>query len=152
MPTKNPRLSVVLSPSLAATLAALSEETGESASSLVRSILDQTAPALGRMLELVRAAKAAKGQIGAGMVGAMDRVVDDLSDALAVAESRFERVTSDLVDQAEQVKGRRRSAETGAARRSGPAATASTPRPVTRGVGSGKTRPRSVKGRKDGAL
>lgn len=152
MPTKNPRLSVVLSPSLAATLAALSEETGESASSLVRNILDQTAPALSRMLELVRAAKAAQGQIGAGMAGAMERVVDDLSDALAVAESRFDRVTSDLVDQAEQVKGRRRAAEPGVARRGGRAAPSSTPRPVTRGVGSGKTRTQGVKGRKDGSL
>ena len=42
MPSKNPRISVVLSPSLAATLAALSEATGDSASSLVRGLLEQT--------------------------------------------------------------------------------------------------------------
>ena len=74
MPSKNPRLSVVISPALAATLTALAEETGESASGLVRGLLDQTQPALERMLQLVRAAKAAKGNI---------------SGAKAFAESKF---------------------------------------------------------------
>lgn len=134
MPSKNPRLSVVLSPSVAATLAALSQETGDSASSLVRGLLDQTAPALERMLELVRAAKAAKGQIGEGVRGSMDRVIDDLQDALAVADARTGRVVADLVSQAETVKGRR----TGARRASGerPSAGLSTPVPVTRGSGT----------------
>lgn len=108
MPSKNPRLSVVLPPALAATLAAIAQETGDSASSLVRGLLEQAAPALERMLELVRAAKAAKGQIGDGVRGSMDRVIDDLHDALAIADSRTGRVLADLVTQAEEVKGRRR--------------------------------------------
>lgn len=137
MPSKNPRLSVVLPPSVAATLAAISAETGDSASSLVRGLLEQTEPALQRMLELVRAAKAAKGQIGEGMRGSMDRVIDDLHDALAVADARTGRVVADLVTQAEGVKGRRRpAAGTGAARPSGRAVVASTPVPVTRGSGT----------------
>jgi hypothetical protein len=107
MPAKNPRLSVVLSPSVAATLAAISAETGDSASSLVRGLLEQTEPALQRMLELVRAAKAAKGEIGAGVAGSMERLIDDFQDAYAVADSRMARVTADLVTQAETVKGRR---------------------------------------------
>lgn len=154
MPTKNPRLSVVLSPSLAATLAALSEETGDSASSLVRSLLEQTEPALQRMLELVKAAKSAKGQIGAGMAQAMDRVVDDLSDALAVADARTNRIQAqlDLVAQAQAVKGKRRPGGMAGGQPSGPVRAASTPRPVTRGVGTGKTRSQGVKGRKDGSL
>jgi hypothetical protein len=127
MPSKNPRLSVVLSQSLAATLAAISAETGESASSLVRGLLEQTEPALGRMLELVRAAKAAKGQIGAGVAGTMDRVIDDLQDALAVAEARTGRVVADLVGQAESVRGRRRPRTDGAAGRPGVSGPSSTP-------------------------
>lgn len=132
MPTKNPRLSVVLSPSLAATLAALSEETGDSASSLVRGLLEQVEPALQRMLHLVRAAKQAKGQIGAGVGDALTRVVHDLEDSMAVADSRVDRVVRDLVETAEKVEGRRRGAGGGAARA---AAAPSTPRPVTRGSG-----------------
>jgi hypothetical protein len=150
MPSKNPRLSVVLSPAVAATLAAISKETGDSASSLVRGLLDQTAPALERMLQLVRAAKAAKGQIGDGVRGSMDRVIDDLHDALAVADSRTGRVVSDLVSQAEAVKGRRRRVDGVAG---GTAAAPSTPVPVTRGSGPGKTRRASARrGGRDGSL
>jgi hypothetical protein len=150
MPSKNPRLSVVLSPAVAATLAAISKETGDSASSLVRGLLEQAAPALERMLELVKAAKAAKGQIGDGVRGSMDRVIDDLHDALAVADSRMGRAVSDLVSQAEEVKGRRRR---GAGVAGGTAAASSTPVPVTRGSGTGRTRRTSGRvGGRDGSL
>jgi hypothetical protein len=131
MPTKNPRLSVVLSPSLAATLSAISVETGSSASSLVRTMLEQAEPAFVRMLELVRAAKAAQGQISGGISDAMGRVVSDLQDALAVADSRQGRVIADLVEQAQAVRGRRRTSAGGR----GPAEAPSTPVPVTRGSG-----------------
>ena len=145
MPTKSPRLSVVLSPSLAATLAALSEATGDSASSLVRGLLEQTEPALQRMLQLVTAAKAAKGSIGAGVGESLGRVVTDLEDAIALADHRAGRAVRDLVAQAEVVPGRRRRAGGGAARAA--AAYVLDPRPVTRGSG---TRERSEKGGKQG--
>ena len=151
MPSKNPRLSVVLSPALAATLAEISRETGESSASLVRNILEQTAPALERMLLLVKAAKASKSAIGDGTASAMNRAVDDLQDAMAVGLSRADRVVSDLVDQAQAVKGRRRPARTGAASPGGSVPVASDPRPVTRGSGTGKTLPaRNVKGVRHG--
>ena len=133
MPSKNPRLSVVLPPSVAATLAALSEETGDSASGLVRGLLEQCEPALVRMLELVRAAKQAKGQINTGVADSLERVVGDLQDALAVADARTGRAVADLVHQAQAVKGRRRAAAGGgAAGASGRLPAASTPVPVTR--------------------
>lgn len=148
MPTTNPRLSVVLSHPLAATLAALSEETGDSASSLVRGLLDQAHPALARMLQLVKAAKQAKGQVGAGLSDSMKRVVDDLEDAMALADSRTGRAVRDLVAEAEDVRGRRRPRASGA---STGAATGSTPVPVTRGSGGAKQQPsRSRKGRAGG--
>lgn len=133
MPSKNPRLSVVLPPALAATLAALSDETGDSAASLVRGILEQAEPALQRMLQLVRAAKLAKGQIGSGLSDAMGRVVDDLEDAMALADSRTDRVFRDLVSSAEEVRGRRRPRASAAS--TGPPAAVATPVPVTRGSG-----------------
>jgi hypothetical protein len=147
MPSKNPRLSVVLSPALAATLAALAEETGDSASSLVRGLLEQTHPALQRMLDLVKATKRAKGQIGAGVGTALERVVSDLEDAAALAESRVSRAVADLVDTAEKVKGRRRPAASGASRGSRSPA-APTPVPVTRG--SGGPRKAETGGRRGG--
>ena len=146
MPTKNPRLSVVLSPGVAATLAALAEETGDSASSLVRGLLEQCEPALLRMLDLVRAAKAAKGSIASGVADSLKRVVDDLQDAFDVADARTGRAVADLVSQAQAVKGRRRAAGgSGGAAHSGRAPASSTPVPVTRGSG---TPGKPAKGRK----
>ena len=133
MPTKNPRLSVVLSPSLAATLAALSEETGDSASGLVRGLLEQTEPALQRMLHLMKAANAAKGNIGAGVGGTLLRVVSDLEGAMGQADRRLDSAVRDLVDAAEAVKGRRRQRASAAS--TGPVAAVSTPGLVTRGSG-----------------
>jgi hypothetical protein len=142
MPSKNPRLSVVLSPSVASTLAAISQETGDSASSLVRGLLEQCEPALVRMLDLLRAAKAAQGQIGQGVSSSLARVVDDLQDALAVADARTGRAVADLVSQAQAVKPRRRpgAGGGGAAHVAGASPKGSTPVPVTRGSGTGKTR------------
>ena len=141
----NPRLSVVLSPSLAATLAALSEATGDSASSLVRGLLEQAEPALQRMYQLVIAARAARGQIGAGVSESMRRVVEDLEHAVAQADHRTGLAVRDLVESAEAVKGRRRR---GPARqgRAPAAADVPTPVPVTRGSGSTKTVRKGAKG------
>lgn len=146
MPSKNPRVSVVLPPSVAATLAALSEETGESVSSLVRGILVQIEPGLQRMLHLVMATQAARGEIGHGVSESMKRVVDDLEDALAGAEVHRSAVVCDLVEGAERVDGRMRARREG--RRSGGAATkadksgarvSTDPRLVTRGSGDHKS-------------
>ena len=151
MPSKNPRLSVVLTPSVAATLAALSEATGDSASSLVRGLLEQVEPALQRMLQLVIAAKQAQGQIGAGAHASMTRVIDDLQDAMAVADSRSGRVLKDLVSEAEGVKGRKRAATAeagGSAARHGGRGSDSgslTPVPVTRGSGGYKSPRKGVR-------
>jgi hypothetical protein len=126
-------MSVVLPPAVAATLSAIAEETGDSASSLVRGLLEQAHPALERMLQLVRAAKQAKGGISSGIAGSLDRVITDLEDAMDLADGRAGRVIRDLVSEAEAVKGRRRTAgrASGTAAAGGP----SDPRPVTRGSG-----------------
>lgn len=143
MPTKNPRLSVVLSPSLAATLASLSDATGDSASSLVRGLLEQTEPALQRMSQLVNAAKQAKGTIGAGVGQALDKVVTDLEEAIVMADDRAGRAVRDLVDSAEAVKGRRRGTAGVAGREPAAAlSSSSTPVLVTRGSGRSKAPPR----------
>lgn len=156
MPAKNPRLSVVLSPSLAATLAALSHATEESASGIVRGLLEQSEPALLRMVQLVAAAKAAKGQIGEGVSQSLGKVVADLEDAMALADSRMGRLERDLVDQAQVVEGRKRAkvnAGRVATRAHQSDSAASTPVSVIRGSGPGKTlRTGGVKGGRNGSL
>ena len=150
MPASNPRLSVVLTPCLLATLQQLADATDQSASSIVRDLLLQTEPALRRMLALVLAANGAREQIGEGVGSTLFRVVEDL-------ERELERKTGgavdyqDLVSQAEAVQGRARrgagGAGGGAARAArAPASKAETPVPVTRGSGTGKTRRKDVRG------
>lgn len=142
MAAKNPRLSVVLTPSLAATLAQISEVSGESASAVVRGLLLQSEPALGRMLELLKAASRAKDLVGSGLGDTLSRVVDDLETAVAVADERMSRMTGDLVAkaEAEELQGRRRSPGGGSAapRRPGAVGGVLTPGPVTRGSGHPK--------------
>lgn len=137
MPAKNPRLSVVLTPSLSALLAQLADETGESASSLVRDLLVQSEPALQRMLQLVVAAKAAKDQISGGLAASMERVVSDLEALQGLADSRAHDMVGDLVSMAERVRPRRRAPIPGApgARAGRVPEGGSTPVPVTRGSG-----------------
>lgn len=139
MTGKNPRITISLTPSLVATLSGISKETGESMSTMVREVLIQSEPAFHRMYELFKAANAAKGQIGGGTGAALAKVVDELEEAMAVADVRVKRATRDLVDSAEKVAGRRRKT-VGAAR--GPAHSTgerlATPRLVTRGVGTNK--------------
>ena len=150
MPASNPRLSVVLTPSLAATLQQLGQATDQSASSIVRDLLLQTEPALRRMLRLVLAANGAKEQIGEGVGSSLLRVVSDL-------ERELERETGghveyqDLVDKAEAVQVRARRAGGAGERQRARAARpqgskAETPVPVTRGSGTGKTRRKDVRG------
>jgi hypothetical protein len=134
MPAANPRISVVLTPSLGALLAALSEATGESASSLVRGMLEQTEPALQRMLQLVTATKLAKGNIGGGVAEALHRVVTDLEAAVSSADARVGWAADDLVRQAETVQQRRRRGSAGGAP-SEAVRVSPTPGLVTRGSG-----------------
>lgn len=97
-------------------------------------------PAFQRMHQLFKAANNAKGQIGGGTGAALAKVVDDMEDALALADARLQRVTRDLVAGAEAVEGRRR--RIGAAGTVSPAAAsklAGGPRLVTRGSGTRKT-------------
>ena len=154
MPASNPRLSVVLTPSLFATLQQLGHATDQSASAIVRDLLLQTEPALRRMLALVLAANGAREQIGEGVGSALFRVVSDLEHQLE-RETDGEVGYQDLVTQAEAVQGRARRAG-GAAGAGGGAARAGravrsqgeglTPVPVTRGSGTGKTRRKDVRG------
>jgi len=138
MPSKNPRLSVVLSPALAATLAALADASGESSSSVVRGLLEQSHSALDRLVHLMRAAKSGKAEIGVGVADTLNRVQSDLESALYAAEGHMSQVghSLDLVSQAEAVKGRRSAGRGGrVADGTARALGSSTPVPVTRGSG-----------------
>ena len=60
MATKNPRLTITLTPSLAAQLRRLSELTGNSQSSLIAELLDGSGPVFDKMIQVLEAAAIAK--------------------------------------------------------------------------------------------
>lgn len=136
MPTLNPRITITLTPSVHALLRELSGLTGNSQSALVAELLETAAPVFERVVASLKAAatvhEEAKAQIAAGL----DRAQSKLEEQMQLMLTTMDEGTRPLLEEAEKVK-----------RRAG--RVASTPRPVTRGVGPGKT---LGSGRPDGRL
>ena len=63
MTTKNPRLTITLQPALSAQFRRLSELTGQSQSSIIAELLSGSEPVLERMIRVLEAAEAAKGEL-----------------------------------------------------------------------------------------
>ena len=126
MPTKNPRLTITLQPSLAAQLRKLSELTGNSQSGLIADLLDGTGPVFDRMIQVLEAAKTAKESIKGRMADDMERAQAKMEGALGMVLEGFDEITGSLLDEAEEVTRRGRGSA-GAARSHGPGAAAPTP-------------------------
>jgi hypothetical protein len=130
MPTINPRVNVTLSPGLDDLLARLASHQRASKSQVLRELLEAAEPALLRVVALMDASAQASATIKGRLASTMDAAIEgaeaELADVLGVIDSR----TSDLVHQAEAVKGRRPSR-------------AENPPPSNRGVKSGSRAPRS---------
>ena len=94
MPTLNPRVSITLKPSSYAQLKELSRLTGNSQSSLIAEILEQSEPVFARIITVLAAAQTAK-------QGALDRVVGDMEKA----QSRIEKELGLLVGDFELTAG-----------------------------------------------
>lgn len=126
MPTKNPRLTFTLSPSLAAQLRKLSELTGNSQSSLIGELLEGSGPVFDRTIQLLEAAKSAKQSMRGKITGDMEAAQAEIEGALGMVLEGFDQLTGSLLDEAEAVsrRGTRSPAPRGAA---GPAAKRPTP-------------------------
>lgn len=155
MPTLNPRLSVTLTPAVAAVLREMSQLAGNSQSAIVGELLETSLPVLSRVVAAMRAAKtieaSAKSEIAAGL----ERAQAKLEAQLPLLMGEIDEGFGPLLQAAEAVQ--RRGAPTAAGAQ--PTALAarrrrgSTPVPVTRGSGTGKTRRKgSVKGGGRGRL
>lgn len=129
MPTKNPRLSVTLTPALSAVLDRLSELTKTSKSAIVAELLESSAPVLERMTEALAAAVAIRDDAMSATTeisDALDRAQSRLETQLGLAMDDITTAVRPVLDEAEKITRR-------ASR--GP----STPVPVTRGSGPSKT-------------
>lgn len=161
MPTHNPRITITLTPELSVILSELSDLTGDSKSSIVADLLGQSAPVFERIIRALKAAKLlqieAEGgiaEIGLGLKRAQERIETQLGLVL----DDFDEGCRPILEQAEKVV-RRGARGMGAARPRG-SRSATTPVPVTRGLGTpkrgieGEEKPgrRKVKGGKNGGV
>lgn len=136
MPTKNPRLTMTLSPPLAAQLRRMSELTGNSQAALVSELLEGNSAVFDRLIRLLEAARDAKGEMVAQFVedmnAAQTKIEQHLNlslEALDVATPAADEVPS-LLEGVEKVKRRAgRAAPEGPRPAGKPARTATKRRP-----------------------
>ena len=142
MSTTNPRVHVTLSPSLFDLVGAMARSQRVSRSQVLRELLEAAEPALQRVVTLMHAAERAKGAVKSEFAESLLRSQELIEAELNRQMDMVSGVSGDLVSMAERIEGRRPGAAAvppsagGARRRSG----VSTPVPVTRGSGTGKTR------------
>lgn len=82
MPTQNPRISVTLTPEIAALLDRLSVLVGNSKSSMVAELLAEAVPIFERMITVLEAAQTLKEQATGGIA--------EIGAGLALAHARME--------------------------------------------------------------
>ena len=142
MPTSNPRINVTLSMSLDLLVMRLATMQRTSKSQVLRELLEAAEPALQRAVALMEAADRATANVHEGLARSLSEAQDLAEAQLAGHIERIDSMTSDLVAQAEGVRGRRAVGVADAQRPLPPPPAApkraSTPRPVTRGVGMKK--------------
>lgn len=117
MPTVNPRLTVTLTPAVAAVMKRMSELTGNSQSALVGELLEETRPIFERMVLVMQAAKDVKGKVKADLIASMEGVQTRLEKQLGLLEPLMREETDSFLELAEKVT-RRGSSPTGDAPRS----------------------------------
>lgn len=102
----NPRISVTLTPAVDAALKRLSEASGQSRSSLVGEILEQSLPVFERLAVVIETAKTATQEAKARMASNMEAAQTKLESHLGIVHDLFEEQTADLIADIEAV-GRR---------------------------------------------
>lgn len=111
MPATNPRLTITLSPPVAAMLRHLSELTGSSQSSMVADLLQESLPIFERMAKVLEAAKAAQAALSSEMASSLERAQTKIEAQLGLALDQFDQGAAPLLELAEAVQRRRRRAE-----------------------------------------
>lgn len=109
MPTKNPRISVTLTPELSSILDRLSSLTGDSKSAMVAELLNQSAPVFERMIAVLAAAETLKAQASEGLdsIGhGLKRAQERIESQLGLVLDDLDAGTRPILDAAEKVTRR----------------------------------------------
>lgn len=136
MPTANPRLTITLTPTVAAVLREMSGLVGNSQSAIVGELLETSLPVFERVVKALQAAQnirdTAKDEIAAGLGRAQAKV----EAQLPLIMGDMDEALRPLLEEAEKVK--RRGARSGDARSAAPERaprSVQTPVPLTGGSG-----------------
>lgn len=116
MPATNPRLTITLQPSTAATLRKLSELTGSSQSALISELLEANEGALSRLVTVLQAATDAKLAITDELAAGLEAAQAKVEKQLGLSLDAFDAATAPLLAEAERVVRRRTKSVSGLAR------------------------------------
>ena len=122
MPTTKPRITLTLEPHVYEVLRRLSAASGDSMSEIVAEIVGVAVPSLERVVVVLERARAAPQEVRAGLAAAIDRAERQFLPAVRNALDHQDLFFADMEGATRAPKRR------------------STPGPVTRGSGTGKTR------------
>jgi hypothetical protein len=139
MPTLNPRITITLTPAVAAVLKEMSQLTGNSQSAIVGDLLQSSQPVLERIVLTLRAASTIQQEAAKEIASGMHRAQTKLEKQFDLALGTMDEGIRPLLEEAEKIKRRSGRAGGGVALAAPvPARSAragSTPVPVTRGSG-----------------
>ena len=107
MPTKNPRLTITMQPSLAAIVRELSALTGSSQGSLIAELLEQGTPVLERLVVTLRAAQSARADVRNKLAEDLSAAQQRIESQLGFAMEDFNQATAPLLSDVETVRRRR---------------------------------------------
>lgn len=107
MPTVNPRINVTLSPSLYNMVEELAKHQRVSRSMVLRELLEASEPALAQVVAMLKAAENMTEAAKERMRKDMDQTITSLENKAEQALALAAGITSDLVSQAEAIRGRR---------------------------------------------
>ena len=107
MPTANPRINVTLSPSLYAMVEELAKHQRVSRSMVLRELLEASEPALAQVVAMLKAEEDMTDAAKKRMRKDMDQTLTSLENKAEQAIALAAGITSDLVTQAEAIRGRR---------------------------------------------
>nr|WP_238727780.1 ribbon-helix-helix domain-containing protein [Micrococcus luteus] len=116
MPAANPRVSVTLTPSMDAILKRLSDVSGQSKSSIIAEILEQSHPVFERMAAILETAKTATQEAKERMASNLEDAHAKLLEQAGIVGDLFEEQTADLVGELEQIGRRKGKVAAGGAR------------------------------------
>lgn len=111
MPTLNPRLTITLKPSVSAQLRELSRLTKTSQSAMIADILESSDIVFSRLIQVLTAAESAKSELSFKVKTDLEAAQTRIEHQLGLVLDDFDLSTRPILDKAEGIKRRARSAD-----------------------------------------